>query len=286
MNKTQLQQLLNSEESGWLDFKQEMYKVFDKNAVYFDWQKCELVRDILALANGNTHSVQKTAYIVIGVGDEKTAIGKRDLFDVGEIELSKKQVMDWVNAYAEPPLEELYLQPATCQNTRLLIIEIPPSRYVHRIRNPLQTKKNKVFPENVVFIRNGEEISVASPQQAQGLEFAKRQAHAISRYFNPVWLLGISFAVFFATFRFPIDDIETGQALIAEVGSTRARLLINGSMALIMGAAGAMVGWSLLQFQDFRLMLVRASPRRRVVMVLILVTSITLVYSLFSQLFN
>src|SRR5688500_18914693 len=103
-----IQQLLPLEENGWLDFKGKMYAVFDKEAKHYDWQKGEMVRDILALTNGNTQSAGKTAYLLIGAGDERRPDGSRQLSNIEAFTLSRRQLMDWVNAYAEPPVEELF----------------------------------------------------------------------------------------------------------------------------------------------------------------------------------
>jgi len=59
-----IEELLYEEESSTLDFKQEQYKFIRAN----DYQKSELLKDILAFANAWR---REDAYILIGVEEIK-----------------------------------------------------------------------------------------------------------------------------------------------------------------------------------------------------------------------
>lgn len=254
-----LKRLLSLDESGWLDFKREMYKVADRKAKDYDWQKNEMVRDILSLVNGNTHAAGKPAYLVIGAADELNRDKSRSLFDVGDFIPARKQVMSWVNAYAEPVVEELYTDHVPYQGKRLLVIEIPPSRHVHRIKRPLQTGYNTTYHENTIFMRAGDSIITAGLEQVDTLRRAKKQAHAVNRYVNPIWLLAAVFAYIFGTIRLPLDNNPSAQMLIQELGETQVWLFVHLFLAVFMSVIGAMLGWGVMQIQDARLMWVRAT---------------------------
>ena len=179
-----IQSFLSEKENGWLEFKQKMYQVYHSDKKVAGWQKNELVRDILSLANGNIFSVDKTAYLIIGVEDELNAHGLRDLFDIEPIDLSRKQILEWVNAVSEPKLEYLNTEYIFVDGKRLFVITVHPSPYVYRITRTLKTKKNKQYSAQTVFIRIGEAIEPASPKQVQALEKAKKQTST----HIPTWL--------------------------------------------------------------------------------------------------
>jgi hypothetical protein len=265
MDKRLIAHLLVSEESGWLDFKREMYKVADPKAKDYEWNKNELTRDILSLANGNTHSTGKTAYLILGAEDNCNDNGLRDLFDVGDFTPSKKQIMSWVNAYADPAVEEINTHHVLYQGKRLFVVEILPGRYVHKIKRDLQTAHSKVYHMNTVFMRAGDRIITADAKQVHELERTKKQALTINRYVNPAWLLGLVLFVIFATIRWPIEDSEPGRALINEIGYTNVRILTGGILGLIMGGSGYVLGLSIMQFQELRLIWLRATVRMKIV---------------------
>jgi hypothetical protein len=251
--------LLSLDESGWLDFKRKMYGVADSKAKHYEWQRNEMVRDILSLANGNTHSAGKPAYLVIGATDERNTANSRDLLDIGDFTPPKKHVMSWVNAHADPAVEEINTYLIPYQGKRLFVIEILPGRHVHKLKRPLQTDHSKTYHENTVFMRAGDSIITADAKQVQTLERAKKQAHAVNRYVNPIWLLGIFSALLFGTMTVPLNDSPTTQALIQEFGEVNLRLFINVFLAIIMGVVGAAFGWTIMQLQDARIFWIRAT---------------------------
>ena len=80
MDTGELQRLLQQPEGLKLDFKREIYKI-DKSAYpnaegrKREWN--EFIKDILALANGNTGVADKQAYLIIGADDKLDSTGRK-----------------------------------------------------------------------------------------------------------------------------------------------------------------------------------------------------------------
>ncbi|MDA0245345.1 MAG: ATP-binding protein [Chloroflexi bacterium] len=251
-SKNQLPNLLAQDENGWLEFKREMYKVLDKQAKDYNWQKAELVKDILSLANGNIQSAGNIAYLIIGVENTRLADGSRELVGVEEFELPKTQLMDWVNAHAEPPLDELYPHFVTYQDTRLFIIEIPPSPYVHKLKKILQTGEHKKYPENISLMRVGEQTHVADIQQIQALQKAKQHAANFSKSGDSRWVGAVVGSLLLAAQNWPL--------IIAKLSDNLAMIELtnlwwfNFIMRLFAGGLGAVAGFSTgYILQEFKL---------------------------------
>ncbi len=274
-----LEQLLSLEECGWLDFKQEMYKVADKKARDYDWQKNEMVRDILSLVNGNTHSAGKPAYLVIGAGDNRNPDGSRPLFDVGNVALPKRQIMDWANAYAEPAVEEINTHLVSYQGKRLFVIEILPSRHVHKIKRLLQTGHNNKYHENTIFMRAGDNIITAGPEQALALQRAKKHTHNINRYVNPILLLSVSFALVFGTMNWVAigENLPSTQNTISTMGTQKGLLFLRLFFGALFGILGAGFGWSIMEFQDFRIRWVRATTKGKIGLSILFILAVVFV---------
>lgn len=269
MKKKELEHLLRQPESGSLDFKREMHHVFHEKDNVRNWQQNELVRDVLSLANGNTHTVGESAYLIIGIEENEQDPTQHRLHPVSTFELSAKQILDWVNAYADPPLEDLQAEFVTYNETQLYIITIFPSVHVHRLKRDLQTGKTKNYPENSIFIRINDQIRNASVTQAQALGKAKKQAAAVSRYIHPVWGLGIVVAILFGSMDWLniSAESENTQNLIGALGRENAGWLLRGVMALLFGLLAAGLGNAYMQVQDIRLWFIKATNRQRLILI-------------------
>jgi HEAT repeat protein len=177
MRTEDLRQLLGQREGLKLDFKRELYKI-DKskysNSTGRKREWDELVKDILALTNGNIGVADQPAHLVIGAGDKLKSDGTRDLFDVGEVGLTPQQILDRVNESCAPPVPKLDCEIVVLDGCRLFIILIPPSPHLHETTRWLQTPKKDYNP-GTVFIRRGEGTFPASASERQAIREDKRK---------------------------------------------------------------------------------------------------------------
>lgn len=270
VNKELIGHLLPLDESGWLDFKRDMYAVFDKQAKNHEWQRNELTRDIISLANGNTQSVGKTAYLIIGAANARNSDNSRDLFDVDKFELSKKQIMDWVNAFAEPPVEEIYPHFITYQDKRLFVIEVPPSRYVHKITRPLQTDKVTIYHKNYAFLRMGEDIHHADDAQVATLRAAKQSHFAYSKNVNPLWFGPVLGAIALGSINWVgfLSLIPEGQNLIEIFGVLTINVTFRFIAAVTGAALGGAFGYAVQRMKLLHPVWIIATKKQKIQMVL------------------
>lgn len=186
MNCEQLRQLVSQPyESAKLDFKIELYKIYQSKpkdqASIQKWadekeqQWAELVKDILALTNGNIGTAGQTAYLIIGADDKLKPDRTPNLRDVGETTPSRKEIYEKVNAYCSPRIPDLRCEKIELYGMRLLAISIPSSPYLHKLSKQLKTPKKEFSPHTVLIRRgDGEEIYEASHEEQEEIEKEKK----------------------------------------------------------------------------------------------------------------
>src|SRR5687767_10079132 len=125
MQGEEILDLLHSTEGLKLDFKREFYKIDDHDPQVRNRQWNELIKDVLALANGNVGVSNQPGRLIIGVSDQVNNDGSRDLFDVSHINTSPDQILKKVNTVWDPPLPDLHSQFVEVKAKTLLIITIP-----------------------------------------------------------------------------------------------------------------------------------------------------------------
>jgi hypothetical protein len=185
MDSNSLRQLVwESEESAKLDFKIESYKIYEPKPTtqpeIQKWDKdrkeqwAELVKDIIALANGNLGTAGQTGYLIIGADDKLKADGTPTLRDVGNLALTSTEVLQKVNSYCDPRLPELQCEKVIVDGVNLFVISIPYFPYLYRLSKELKTKKE--YSPYVVPLRrkDGEETYAASPIEVEVMENEKR----------------------------------------------------------------------------------------------------------------
>ena len=144
-----LEELLYEEEGTILDFKQEQYVFVSGN----DYQKSELLKDILAFANAWRRS---DAYILIGVEEVKGGRSK----PLGiEIELDDAQIQQFVNSKTQKPIDFNY-RTLCIDGLKVGVIRIPlQSRPYYLERDYGKLKRH------VVYIRRGSSTDEANPEE-------------------------------------------------------------------------------------------------------------------------
>ncbi len=70
LDEKKLKRMLQmADEQDWLEYKREL-KLFSEGKVV-EKARDEFIKDILALANGNSHTIRKTKYIIIGADNKQ-----------------------------------------------------------------------------------------------------------------------------------------------------------------------------------------------------------------------
>jgi hypothetical protein len=120
----------------------------------------ELVRYILALANGSPKHIDETAYFIIGV-DERNKNSfelKRD-----DVLVVFTELQELLKEYVKPEITGLLIEWYNLEEDNgVLVISIPPQNHLISLSKDLKTKKG-VNKRETVYYRIGESIHVASP---------------------------------------------------------------------------------------------------------------------------
>jgi hypothetical protein len=168
-----LNNLLAKDESPTLDFKRKPYQIYSEDGVVKEKQRGEMIKDILALANGNSVVAGDTAYLVIGADDKKKPDGTRALFDAGNHRLTPRNILDILNPACEPALEDIFCDEVQIDGKRILVITITPTPYLHETTRRLETS-DSFFSERTAFVRHNETVRVASARERDAIGQIKR----------------------------------------------------------------------------------------------------------------
>ena len=146
------------------------------------WQA--VVRDILALANGNIKTTNKTGWLIIGADETVNADGEREIYDTSHIHLYEGQILEKVNQYSDPPLYDIDLEKVEIDGKQLLVIVVPKSPFVHETSKQLQlssgvfderdgrliaVESGEIYSERTVFVNRIEGIALASQAERRKL---------------------------------------------------------------------------------------------------------------------
>jgi len=220
-----LDKLLIMQENPKLDFKRDMYKISGKGQDV-PRQKDEMIKDVLAIANGNTSFVGESGFLVIGVSDTVDGFGVREIHGVRDPLPKATELIQIVNGACDPPLDTLHCDVIIVENKRVLMIRIPPTPHVHETTRKLLTPK-KEYSEHVVFIRHESEIIIASHRDRTALQQMKSFHFTTSNNVPPV-LFGVGSGAFIGASmtnvlakRFTTTDSE-------RIGATIGGLLAGG----------------------------------------------------------
>jgi len=150
MDINKLKLLITKTEHSKLEFKEQWYH---KN------QKNEMIKDIIALANGNPQTVGETAYLIIGVEDKTKKIKEVELLkSVAELE---QEALQNINNYATPSLTDISFELFIVDEKKILVISIPPHNYLISLSKDLQT--NRTDKRGTTFYRERDKVAIASP---------------------------------------------------------------------------------------------------------------------------
>jgi len=164
MDAEEIRSLLGRAEGLKLEFKQEFYHIdhAQKEVQRREWG--ELIKDVLALANGNIGTAGQTAYLMIGVADGLRSDGSRALFDVGDAPITTKRLLEKLNDFCEPPFADVGVEKVALDGKHIIVVTIPPSPYLHETTERIETHKS-TFSEHTIFVRRSEHIQIATPRE-------------------------------------------------------------------------------------------------------------------------
>lgn len=148
-----LEELLYEEEGTTLDFKREQYVFVSGN----EYQKCELLKDVLAFANAWRRS---DAYILIGVEEVK---GGRSRPLGIESELDDAQLQQFVNSKTQKPIDFNY-KTILIDGLKIGVIRIPLQSRPYYLEKDYGKLKR-----HVVYIRRGSSTDEASPEEIHNM---------------------------------------------------------------------------------------------------------------------
>jgi Putative DNA-binding domain len=168
MDKHELRQLVyQPRETAKLDFKIKFYKIYEPE--HKDKQWAELIKDIIALANGNIGTAGQTGYLIIGADDKLKTDNTPNLQEVSGELPDRTTILNKVNKYCDPPLPDLKCEKIKIDGINLFVISIPYFSYLFRIAKSKQLITNKVYSAYTVLVRrhDGESTYEASPEEQE-----------------------------------------------------------------------------------------------------------------------
>lgn len=142
MDLTLLKQLTLNQECGHLEFKREWYwntneKPSEKSEIQKKWG--EFIKDVLAIANGNTNSFQQTRFLIYGF-DENTS----SFHDCGITHSSYPKLLAHIKGKIEshisPRIQKIKYHLISDNNSNYFIIEIEQHDQIFNLEKPIQTK--------------------------------------------------------------------------------------------------------------------------------------------------
>lgn len=181
MNADLLSQLLLEQEGPTVEFKRHWYQIDAESQQVKNHQRDELIKDVLALANGSVATAGEPAYLIIGAGDRIGDSG-RELYDVQGFPADVGQrVLQLVSSACSPALSNVTSELVTIEGRNLGVITIHPTPHIHETTRVLKTSSG-TYSQHVAFIRSGDTIQLASASERVAL--LRRKERRFREYRN------------------------------------------------------------------------------------------------------
>jgi predicted HTH transcriptional regulator len=157
-------ELIKNGENAKVDFKREWYKKEDL--------KGEFVKDMLALTNGDIHSIEQTAYLIIGIVDDTKKVFDFDTSSIPRsLDKLTQQLLEILNNYSQPEFLSLEINWVDYDEKEILVLSVAPHGRLISLSKDLQLKKG-TDKKGIVYYRIGENIRVASADVVRDFEKA------------------------------------------------------------------------------------------------------------------
>ena len=183
----ELLKLLREHEGPMLEFKRRWYDIDSSDGVTKAVQRDELIKDVLALANGSASTAGRVGHLIIGASDEVDEEGHRALFDAIAFpaEGMRQRLLQMVSSACNPALEDVSFEVVHMDGKRLGVLTVHPSPHLHETTRELKTP-SRSYCEHVVFTRSGETIRIASAEERAAIARLKRLRFKEHRNVPPV----------------------------------------------------------------------------------------------------
>jgi len=172
LKEHELLEIIHKTETPTLEFKSTFYTLQDVLGNENKRQKDEMLRDILALANGSIETVGQPAYLIFGVSDQISDDGHRKIVGVEPNLPCADDLLKMLRAVSAPPIAHLETEWFLIDSKHIYVICVPFSPYLHETIRDFQTDKQK-YTRYVVFSRQNSEIIVANASERKALEDLK-----------------------------------------------------------------------------------------------------------------
>jgi len=178
MTSTELNELIEQWENAKVDFKREWYWNDNMPNNIKEIQKNELVKDLIALTNGDVYSIDKTAYLIVGIDDNTREVYDFDKSVILPLDKLKKQLLTLLNNYVQPEFLALDIE---LVDDKVLVIFIPPRGSLISLSKDLKLKNSNTDRKGTTYYRVGEDIRVASSEVVGEFEKAFGSDNKIER---------------------------------------------------------------------------------------------------------
>lgn len=187
MEEKLLNKLLHEmKESDRFDFK-SVLKIYQSDGKLVEKQRDELLKDILGLANGNSHIIRKTKYLIIGADDNKfDKDGMRVLYNVDYKIPEQSQLVKWLSSASSPAIVGVTSELISFQGVNLWVITIPPTFELHETTRELNASGH--FQNHVVFMRQDEHTVPASVRDGVTIQQLKHLHRQEVSNPSAIWL--------------------------------------------------------------------------------------------------
>lgn len=149
-----------ADEQDWLEFKREL-KLFSVGKVV-EKARDEFIKDILALANGNSHTIRKTKYIIIGADNKQfDENGERVRYSVNYQVPTQSDIAKWLSKACSPAVVGMECEMVMYKDDCLFVITIHPTFDLHETTRELNTPGG-TYREHTVLMRHDEHVFPAS----------------------------------------------------------------------------------------------------------------------------
>lgn len=245
MDEKLLSKLLREHnEKDWLEFKAKL-RLYQSDGTLVIQQRDEFIKDILGLANGNSHIIRKTKYLIIGADDEKfDDNGCRILHNVDYKVPSQKDIAQWLSGTCAHAIVGLEAEEISFQGINLFVITVPPTFNLHETIHELKAARG-TFQKHTVFMRQDQNTVPASVRDGITIEQLK-QLHR-QEISNPsaTWIGALAGAI--VGLLVGASKIESTQANLETFG-----WFMQLVFTLIGISFGAFVGWFSKQWNEIR----------------------------------
>jgi hypothetical protein len=187
------------------------------------------------MANGNTHIIRKTKYLIVGVADDEfDEKGMRILHAVNYTVPTPGDINKWVNNACDYAVTGIECETILVNGVNLFVITIPSTFDVHETKRELNASSH--FNKPTVFMRQDENTVPASFQEGVSIQPLKllyrREIANLSAVSSGVIIGGIISLVFWTAGR---NAYQTTSGLVDILGKT--------FVVLLGGGIGAEIGW-------------------------------------------